>query len=99
MSTSLHDYYFELAEQAMNRVEKIPPAPTSSHCAPGGAQDNTNEPVGSPHLCDWSMDTRPTYKLTDAELVDKMHWELEALKKRERLQRVLEVPTIYPEAK
>jgi hypothetical protein len=98
MNEHLHEYLQELAQRALLPVDPIPPASNSSPCALGGAQDIT-ESAGSPYLADWALDVRETYRLTDAELVDKMRWELEALKKRERLQRVLEVPTIYPEAK
>ena len=40
------------AEKALN--EPIPPAPISSPCASGGAQDNNRESVGSPEsaYCD-----------------------------------------------
>jgi hypothetical protein len=97
--SSLSDYYYEQAQKTLATVDPVPPAPISPPCESGGTQDNKRESAGSPYLWDWSMDVRPTHKLTDAELVDKMHWELEALKKRERLQRTLEVPTIYPEVK
>lgn len=98
MST-LSRFFYSQAEKALNTVDPIPPAPTPPPYVTGEAQGNAKESAGSPYLADWSMDTRPTYKLSDAEVIDKMHWELEALKKRERLQRVLDVPTIYPEAK
>lgn len=96
---SLSDFFYQQAQQAINTVDPIPLAPISPPCVTGEAQHNNRESAGSPYLCDWSMDTRPTYKLTDAEALDKMHWQFQALCKRERLQRVLEVPTVYPEVK
>jgi hypothetical protein len=94
--SALSDFYYEQAQKALATVDPIPPAPISPLCELGGTQANKRESVGSPYLCDWSMDVRASHRLSDAELVDKMRWELEALKKRERLQRVLEVPTVYP---
>lgn len=96
---SLSDYFFEQAQQAINKVDPILPAPIPSPCASAEAHGNHPESAGSPYLCDWSMDVRPTYKLSDAEVIDKMHWQLEALRKREVLKRAMQVPTIYPEAK
>jgi hypothetical protein len=95
---TLLGYFFELAEKALNTVDPIPPASTST-CVSGEAQRNHPEPAGSPYLADWSMDTRPTYKLSDAEVIDKGHWQLESLRKREVLKRAMEVPTVYPEVK
>lgn len=83
----------------MNTVDPTPPAPISPTCVTGEAQGDNRELAGSPYLADWAMDTRPTYKLTDAEVVDKGRWQLEALRKREVLKRALEVPTVYPEVK
>jgi hypothetical protein len=92
------DFFFELAQQVLNTVDPTPPAPTPPPCVTGEAQDTTQEPVGSPYLADWSMDVRPSYRLTDAELLDKARWQVEALAKAERLRRVFVVPTVYPEA-
>jgi hypothetical protein len=95
--SALSDFFYEQAEKALNTIGMIPPAPTPSACVDGETQRNHPEPVGSPHLCDWSMDTRPSYKLSDAEAIDKGRWQLEALRKCEVLKRAMEVPTIYPE--
>jgi hypothetical protein len=98
--SDLSRFFYEQAEKALNTVDPIPPASTPSPCATIAAQD-TPGPVGSPHLCDWSMDTRPIYKLTDAEVIDKACWQVEALRKCEVLKRAMEwrVPTVYPEVK
>jgi hypothetical protein len=96
--SALSDFYFEQAKEALNAVDPVPPTPHSSPGTLGGVQGNNRESAGSPYLADWAMDTRPTYKLTDAELVDKARWQLEALRKREVLKRAMVVPTIYPEA-
>jgi hypothetical protein len=97
--TDLHDYFYTLAQQHLNTVDPVPPASNSSPCASGEAQRHHPEPAGSPYLTDWALDTRPTHHLTDAELLDKMRWQLAAMTKRERQLRAFEVPTIYPEAK
>jgi hypothetical protein len=94
---SLSDFCYELAREAINKVGMIPLEPISPLCEPGGTQENKRAPAGSPYLADWSMDTRPSYKLTDAEVIDKGRWQLESLRKREVLKRAMEVPTIYPE--
>jgi hypothetical protein len=93
--STLTDYYFQLAQQALNEPNMVPPAP-SPPCAPIAAQ--APESAGSPAV-DWSMDTRPSYKLTDAEALSKMHWHFAALCRREREYRAFDVPTIFPEAK
>ena len=97
--SALSDFFYGQAEQALNTVDPVPLAPIPSPCVNGEAQDTTKEPAGSPYLCDWSVDVRPSYKLTDAEVIDKGRWQLEALAKAERLHRVFVVPTVYPEAK
>jgi hypothetical protein len=94
--TSLHDFYYEQAQQALNEPNMIPPAPTSPPTRTIPAQ--APESAGSPAV-DWSMDTRPRYKLSDAELLDKMNWQLRSLQRREREYRAFDVPTIFPEAK
>lgn len=96
---SLADYFYERAQQSLNEVDPIPPAPIPSPCVSGEAQDINSESAGSPYLCDWSMDVRPSYRLSDAEMIDKGRWQLEALRKREVLRRALVVPTVYPKAK
>ncbi|MDB6104095.1 MAG: hypothetical protein JWO52_4094 [Gammaproteobacteria bacterium] len=87
---TLHDFYYEQAQKSLN--EPIPPAP-SPPCAPIAAQ--APESAGSPQV-DWALDTRPSYKLTDAEALAKMHWHFAALCKREREYRAFDVPTIFP---
>jgi hypothetical protein len=95
--SALSDYFFEQAQQALNKVDPVPPAPISPPCASGEAQDNNTESAGSPEV-DWAMDTRPSHRLTDAELIAKMAWQLRALNSREQLLRAFErlVPTVYP---
>ena len=91
--SALSDFFYEQAQKTLATIDPVPPAPIPS---PGEAQDNKTGSVGSPYLCDWSMDTRPSYKLTDAEVIDKGRWQLESLRKREVLKRAMEVPTVYP---
>jgi hypothetical protein len=93
---SLSTFFYEQAQQALNKVDPVPLEPISPACVSGEAQDNKRAPAGPPYLADWSMDTRPSYKLSDAELVDKGRWQLAALARRERELREFEVPTIYP---
>lgn len=45
--SALTDFFFELAEQALNAVDPTPPVPLSPACASGEAQP---EPVGSPTI-------------------------------------------------
>lgn len=99
MST-LHDYFYQLAEQALNESHPVPPAPTPPCALESHAQANNKEPAGSPSI-DWALDTRPSHRLSDAELLDKMRWHLAALNSREQLLRAFErlVPTIHPESK
>ena len=50
--SSLSDYCYELAKQAINTVDPMPPAPDSSPCVSGEAQANTKEPAASPRVID-----------------------------------------------
>ncbi len=97
MTEPRSSFFFRLAQASLTEVDPIPLATDSSPCASGEAQEQQQEPAGSPYLADWAMDTRPSFKLSDAELLDKMNWELAALTKRERQLRAFEVPTIYQE--
>ncbi len=80
---SLSDYYFELAQQSMNKVDPISPVPISSPCALGGAQATTKELAGSP---DWALDTRPDCELSYAEAAAKRAWQLRMIKAACQLQ-------------
>jgi hypothetical protein len=93
---SLSDYFYQQAEKALNEVDPIPLTPHISPGTLGGVQGNNMESAGSPYLAEWAMDTRPSYKLSDAELSDKGRWQLEALRKREVLKRAMEVPIVFP---
>lgn len=93
MST-LTDYYFELANKALTRVDPVPPAPSTPTRAITEAQENNREPAVI--AIDWAVDTRPTYRLSDAEVLAKMNWQFQSLCKRERQFREFEVPTVFP---
>lgn len=88
------------AASLSNTVDPIPPAPTPPACASGEAQV-IQGPVGSPDEVDWALDTRQSRELSDAEVLDKMHWQLRAINSAQLLRRQFEarVPTIFPEVK
>jgi hypothetical protein len=46
---SMYEYCFELAAKSLG-VVMVPPAPRSSPCVSGEAQDNNTESAGSPPL-------------------------------------------------
>jgi hypothetical protein len=46
---SLSAYLYEQAKKSLNTVGMIPPAPNSSPCVSGEAQDNNRELAGSPY--------------------------------------------------
>lgn len=96
----LSDYFYEQAQKALSSIDPVPPAPNSSRCELGGTQDTDRGPAGAPSI-DWGIDTRAAHRLTDAELLDKMRWQLNALRTREQLQRAFErlLPTVHPEVK
>lgn len=88
---SLHDFFYELAEKALNTVGMVPPASNPST----RATDETKS-VGSPEV-DWALDTRPSRNLTDAEALAKARWHLRAINTAQRLQWDFErlAPTVF----
>lgn len=98
--SALSDFFYAQASKTLATVDPIPLEPISPTRATGEARDTKKAPAGSPEI-DWALDSRPTYKLTDAELIAKMAWHLRALNSREQLLRAFErlVPTVHPEVK